>query len=124
MHEMGIALEIIDITKASIPSDMASPRVKKIFLAVGKLSAIVPDSLRFCFDVAVRESVLEGAELVIREIPVQARCHDCGNEWTVLEPVFRCERCQGTAVRLISGRELDIESIEVEDQENHVQEDF
>ena len=117
---MGIALEIIDITKGSIPSDIASPRVKKIYLAVGKLSAVVTDSLRFCFGVAVQGTTLEGAELVIREVPVQVRCSGCGHEWTVAEPVFLCGNCQSTAVHLISGRELDIESIEVEDQENHV----
>jgi hydrogenase nickel incorporation protein HypA/HybF len=119
MHEMGIALQIIDITKASIPSDMTAPRVKKIHLSVGKLSAIVSESLKFCFDVAVQKTPLEGAELVIREIPVTARCNDCGHEWTVDEPAFQCDRCNGTRIQLISGRELDIDSIEVEEDENN-----
>ncbi|MCP4745525.1 MAG: hydrogenase maturation nickel metallochaperone HypA, partial [Desulfobacteraceae bacterium] len=44
MHEMGIALEIIEIVRAYIPKDQPSAKVRKINLNVGKLSAIVPDS--------------------------------------------------------------------------------
>lgn len=121
MHEMGIALQIIDITRASIPSDMAAPRVRKIFLTLGKLSAVVPESLRFCFDVAIQETDLEGAELVIEEVEVQARCTDCGHQWTLQTPSFQCDRCSGTHIQMISGRELDIASIEVEDKEIDVQ---
>ena len=60
-------------------------------------------------------SVLEGAELHIEEIPVKARCKTCGYEWIAKEPIFICEKCDSGAVGIISGRELDITSIEVDD---------
>ena len=63
MHEMGIAMEIIRIAEDSIPADLAGSRVTKIKLKIGKLSAVVPSSLRFCFDVAGKESLVAGAEL-------------------------------------------------------------
>jgi len=115
MHEMGIALQIIEIATASIPSEMANARVETIHLKVGKLTAIVPESLQFCFEIAARETPLEDAVLNIEEIPVVARCSDCRFEWTVAAPVFTCERCQGPTIELLSGRELDIDSIEVTD---------
>ena len=87
MHEMGIAMEIVDIAKASIPQDMQGARVQRVNLQVGKLSAIVPDSLRFCFDLVVKETPLEGAELAIEEVPVVARCKDCQTRWTVTEAI-------------------------------------
>ena len=117
MHEMGIAMEIVDIAKASIPQDMQGSKVRKVNLQVGKLSAIVPDSLRFCFDLVVKDTPLDGAELDIEELPVVARCKDCDIEWTVTEAVFTCTQCQGGNIDILSGRELDITSIEIEDED-------
>lgn len=116
MHEMGIAMEIVEIAKASIPADMQDAKVRRVNLQVGKLSAIVPDSLRFCFELVVKETPLDGAELVIEELPVVARCKDCHNEWTVAQAVFTCSACQSGSIDLLSGRELDITSIEIEDE--------
>ena len=118
MHEMGIAMEIVDIAKASIPKDMQGAKVQRVNLQVGKLSAIVPDSLRFCFDLVVKDTPLEGAELAIKELPVVVRCMDCQTRWTVTEPVFICHSCQSGAIDMLSGRELDIKSIEIEDNKD------
>jgi len=115
MHEMGIAMEIVDIAKASIPADMQGAKVQRVNLKVGKLSAIVADSLRFCFDLVIKDTPLEGAELAIEELPVVARCKDCQTEWTVTEAVFTCCECQSGNIDILSGRELDITSIEIED---------
>jgi hydrogenase nickel incorporation protein HypA/HybF len=117
MHEMGIALEIIDIATTSIPPDLAGAKVARVNLAVGKLSAIVPDSLRFCFSIATKDTALEGAELVIDTRPVVAVCKACGERWTIEGPVFTCRACGGGDLTLESGRELDITSIEVAEEE-------
>jgi len=70
MHEMGIALQIIEIATASIPPDAGDVRVEKVNLKIGKLAAVVADSLRFCFEIAVKDTPLDGAELNIEELPV------------------------------------------------------
>jgi len=51
------------------------------------------------------------------EIPIVAKCLSCDFEWTINEPVFLCAKCHSGKIDVISGRELDIESIEIE-QEN------
>ncbi len=117
MHEMGIAMEIVKIARASIPEDMQGATVQRVNLKVGQLSAIVADSLRFCFDLVVKETPLEGAELAIEEVPVTARCKDCQAEWTVSEAVFTCPACHSGTIDMLSGRELDITSIEIEEEE-------
>lgn len=113
LHEMGIALEIVEIATASIPADMKNVRVERINLKVGKLAAVVPDSLHFCFDIVAKDTPLKGAKLVINEIDVVARCNDCHTQWTVTEPVFSCKKCNSGSVEILSGRELDIDSIEI-----------
>jgi hydrogenase nickel incorporation protein HypA/HybF len=117
MHEMGIALQIIDIATASIPPDVGSPKVQRVNLKIGKLAAVVPVSLRFCFEIASKDTALAGAELAIEETPVVVRCKDCDARWTIEEPVFTCEACSSGHLEILSGRELDIVSIEVEDGE-------
>jgi len=120
MHEMGIAAQIIEISVSSIPDTYKNVRVESINLKIGKLTAIVPDSLRFCFEIAAKDTPLSGAILNIEEVPIVARCLSCDFEWSINEPVFLCGKCQSGEIDVISGRELDIVSIEIE-QENSPQ---
>lgn len=120
MHEMGIALQIVEIAVGSLPADLGEARVAAINLKIGKLAAVVPESLRFCFDVAIKDTLLAGAKLVIEEMPVVARCKDCQARWTIDQPVFICQTCESGSLEILSGRELDIESIEVVEEDNHV----
>lgn len=117
MHEMGIAMQVIEIAIASIPENLKGKKVKSVNLKIGKLSSVVPESLRFCFDIVSRDSQVAGAKLNIEKIPVTASCNDCGNKWTITGPAFSCPACKGGAIRLTSGQELDIESIELEEDE-------
>ena len=113
MHEMGIALQIVEIARGAIPPDLGLVRVERVNLKIGKLAAVVPDSLRFCFDIVIKDTPLEGAELHIQEMPVLARCKRCGEQWTIHEPVFTCNTCNSGELEILSGCELDIESIEI-----------
>jgi len=117
MHEMGIAMEIIEIAEASIPAGMNAVQVESVNLRVGKLSAIVPESLTFCFGVAIKDTRLEGAQLNIEQVPVVAMCKDCDATWTIDEPAFTCPKCKSGSIELISGKELDIVSIEVMEED-------
>ena len=119
MHEMGIALQIIEIATASIPPDMRAARVERVNLKIGKLSAVVPDSLRFCFDIVSKDTPLAGAALAIEETPVVARCKECDARWSIAEPVFTCKACNSGALEILSGRELDIVSIEIAEEGGH-----
>ena len=118
MHEMGIAMQIIEIASASIPQDVADVRVERVNLKIGKLAAVVPESLRFCFEIASKETLLAGADLHIDEIPVVARCKDCQEEWVINEPVFTCVSCNSGQIDILSGRELNIESIEIAEEDS------
>ncbi len=117
MHEMGIAMEVMRTSMASIPKGMEGVRVATINLKVGKLSTVVPESLCFCFDVLRQGTPLSGTKLNIEEVSVVLRCRDCGSEKTVEEVKFICQECGSGQTSLISGRELTIESIELADSE-------
>ncbi|MCP4686570.1 MAG: hydrogenase maturation nickel metallochaperone HypA [Desulfobacterales bacterium] len=111
MHEMGIVMEIIEIASASIPLGLVGTPVERINLKIGKFSAVVPESLQFCFEIASRDTRLAGARLHIEHVPVVARCKECDNQWTIEGVAFNCPECDSGSIDVISGRELDIESI-------------
>lgn len=117
MHEMGIAAQIVEISISSIPDNLENVCVKSVHLKIGKLTAIVPDSLRFCFEVASKDTPLSGAILNIEEVPIVVRCLSCNFEWTIHEAAFLCEKCQSKEIDVISGSELDIVSIEIEEED-------
>jgi len=108
MHEMGIAKQIIEIATSSIPGGMEDIPVERVNLKVGKLSSVVPDSLRFCFEILSINTPLSGADLNIEVVPILARCNECKFEWTINEPIFMCKNCKSGSIEIISGRELDI----------------
>ncbi|MBF0204004.1 MAG: hydrogenase maturation nickel metallochaperone HypA [Desulfamplus sp.] len=113
MHEMGVAQQMINIAIASIPKDIINPKVETLNLKVGKLAAVVEDSLKFCFEIIAKDSPLEGAKLIIEHVPVRIKCNSCQHLWEVDEPIFSCPSCKDGTVEIISGRELEIVSIEL-----------
>nr|MBC8361576.1 hydrogenase maturation nickel metallochaperone HypA [Candidatus Desulfatibia profunda] len=117
MHEMGIAMQIIEIATASLPAGMENVKIERVNLKIGKLSAVVPESLRFCFEIAAQDTPLGDAKLQIEEVPVIVKCNDCHTQHVINEAVFRCRKCNSGSVDIISGRELDIDSIEIADED-------
>jgi hydrogenase nickel incorporation protein HypA/HybF len=116
MHEMSIAQNILDIVK----EEMARHQVAElagINITVGKLSAIVPSSLRFCFNILTDKTDLAGAELHIRVIPIGYACLDCGARFESEEMTFVCPHCEAENPMITSGRDMTIESLEVADPE-------
>jgi hydrogenase nickel incorporation protein HypA/HybF len=111
MHEMSIALEVVErVADAGRPSGAGA--VEEVRLRVGELAGVVADSLDFCFSLACAGSALEGARLVTEFVPGRARCGPCGTRWeTGMPPRLCCPRCDGAGVELVSGRELQIVSV-------------
>ncbi len=108
MHELGITQEIIDI----VTRHAKGAQVRRVVLEIGVLSAILPDAIRFCFDLCSRDTVAEGAELEIKETAARARCSACGREFTVEQPIGCCP-CGGIDLEWLSGDELRITQMEV-----------
>lgn len=115
MHEMGIAQQLVTIALDAIPDDIENPRVEKLNLRIGKLAAVVEHSLSFCLEVITKDTPLENAQLVIEQVPVCLRCENCKYEWQTDTPAFGCPSCKNGPVTMISGREIEISSIELAD---------
>jgi hydrogenase nickel incorporation protein HypA/HybF len=108
MHELGITQEIVAI----VSEHARGARVTRVVLEIGKLSAILPDAVRFCFDLCSAGTAAEGAQLEIVETPGRARCRECGAGVTLERPFGRCG-CGCTDLEWLSGEELKIKEMEV-----------
>lgn len=115
MHEMGIAQQLMDIALGAIPDDVEAPRVECLNLRIGKLAAVVEHSLTFCMEVIAKDTPLEGVILNIEAVPVRIRCDGCGREWETDSPIFQCPDCIESQTRLLTGREIEITSLELAD---------
>jgi hydrogenase nickel incorporation protein HypA/HybF len=115
MHEMSIAENLLEIIQRHAPSNGAA-RVKAIRLRIGQMAGVVPESLRFCFEVASEGTPAQGAELQIEHVPIVSRCKDCRSDFEIEQYVFICPSCDGLNVELISGSELDVVELELEEE--------
>ncbi|MFF3567308.1 hydrogenase maturation nickel metallochaperone HypA/HybF [Nocardia jiangxiensis] len=110
MHELAIAQGII----GGACEHAAGRRIFRVTVAVGTLCAVVPDALRFCFELAAEGTLAEGAELIIEQVPARGHCHRCERDFTLHEPIPLCD-CGSADVDISAGTDLRIRSMEVSD---------
>ena len=108
MHELSIAQSIVEM----VCEKAGEAPVQKLTLVIGKLSAVMPDALRFCFDICSEGTVLEGAVLEIVEPLGRGRCPDCGREQEMASLFDACA-CGATGLDCIAGDELRIKQMEM-----------
>lgn len=68
MHEMGIAESILDIVRQYVSIERAS-LVRSVCVRVGTQTAVLPESLEFCFSAIVANTPYAGAVLCIDRVP-------------------------------------------------------
>src|SRR5277367_6729152 len=108
MHELGITRNIVSICGERA----GGRRVSRVRLEIGRLSTVLPDAIRFCFDVVSQGSLVEGATLEIIEVAGLGRCRQCSADVVLAPHSFRCPGCQSLDVQLVSGDELTIKEME------------
>lgn len=113
MHELSIAQSILDIVNQHLPADK-NTSVKSVKVRIGKLSNVLPDSLRFCFEAITKDSKFENTELLINFIPITIECKDCNKQTEISDYVFTCPACSSTNLQVVGGNDLNIEEIEIE----------
>ena len=113
MHELSIALNIVDIAAETIRAN-GGGRVEALYLKLGALSGVVKDALLFSWELASADTPLEGSRLVIEEIPVVVRCAHCEADRR-LDSInsFVCPVCREATTKLVQGKELEITALEI-----------
>ena len=111
MHEMSITQGIIDLCL----EHAGGRRIRSLQVEIGTLSSVVPEAVEFCFEACTRETSLEGALLHIIRIPGSGQCLECDKETPLMELYGACHHCKSNRVVIVTGEELRVREIEVDD---------
>jgi len=110
VHELSITQGVVEICIAHA----RGRRVSSVTLEIGALSGVVPEAIEFCFDACTRETLLEGARLVIEQVPGRGSCSSCGAESVLHAYYDPCTACGGYGVSIVAGEELRVKELEVD----------
>jgi hydrogenase nickel incorporation protein HypA/HybF len=111
MHELSIAESVVGIADRHA----AGRQVVKVELKVGHLRQVVPSALEFAFELVSEGTAVEGAELVMEEVPAAGVCRGCGWEGALAGFPFDCAACGGMDLEVTQGEELLVDSLELEE---------
>ncbi|MCI1721538.1 MAG: hydrogenase maturation nickel metallochaperone HypA [Lachnospiraceae bacterium] len=112
MHELGLTMDMLKIVNEAAEKNGAA-KIGSIRVRIGAYSGVVPELIEECFGPASRGTAAEGAKLFFEAVPVSVECRDCGRTEVLREHEFTCPVCGSDNIRIVSGREFYIESIEV-----------
>jgi hydrogenase nickel incorporation protein HypA/HybF len=105
---MGIALEIHRVCREAVRLHGAG-RIESVRVAVGELSAVEPELLRFAWEAVVADGPHAGSSLEVVWCPAKQHCSHCGaiegrtsGSWLRI-----CPGC-GLPLEVTGGDELDV----------------
>jgi hydrogenase nickel incorporation protein HypA/HybF len=115
MHELSIVEALIDQVGRELDRTGQPGRVRQVELSIGRLSGVNCDSIRFAFGLLSSGTLVEDAEIVIQEPRAICNCQACHAKVEIDDLVVECPRCANNDITIEGGRELVLQSIEVEE---------
>ena len=123
MHELSMADAMVK-TVLDVAEKNDATEIIEVTIEVGKLTMLNPEQLKFLIDVLVENTLLEGAEVNIVELPVELKCNLC--EYAGLADmddsdhylaIVKCPECGERNVEITAGRECNVKNIKIEKDE-------
>ena len=115
MHELSLCETLIDRAKEEVKRCGPKGRVLGVDVVVGRLSGVHPDSLRWAFERLVPGTILDGARMNVIQSKATCHCHGCEARVEIDELLVECPQCRSANIEIEGGRELLLQSIEIED---------
>jgi len=113
MHELSIAVDLVDIAERAA-QDANAVRVETVYLRLGVMSGVVKEALFFAYEVATKDTILEGSRLEVTDVPLIVHCATCDKDVELPSiQYFACPTCNTPTTDVRQGRELEIESMEI-----------
>ena len=113
MHELAITKSMLDIV-LNEAEKAGAKEVRIINLVNGEMTGFVEDSVQFYFDFLSKGTPAEGANLSFIVVSIKAQCRNCGKPFEPKESNWICPDCGSNGLDITSGKELFVESIEVD----------
>jgi hydrogenase nickel incorporation protein HypA/HybF len=123
MHELSMADAMVK-TVLDVAEKNDATEVLEVTIEIGKLTMLNPEQLKFLLDVLVENTLLEGAEINIVEVPVEIKCNECeyagppnmeGSDHYLA--IVKCPECGERNIEVTAGRECNVKNIKIEKEE-------
>jgi len=112
MHELSVTESVLEIACKHAKKAQAT-LVTDIYLVIGRLSSIVDDSVKFYWEMISKDTICEKAQLHFKRIPAELVCLECHHKYVLSDELTPCPNCGSARIRVLSGDEFNIESIEI-----------
>lgn len=113
MHELSITENVLAIVLGEAEKRGAR-RVQTIRLRIGEMTPVDTGSVEFYLDLMAKGTIAEGVRLETDHVPLRCSCRACGDEFATGDTGFRCPVCGSPEVDILTGRELYVDSIDIE----------
>lgn len=114
MHELGIVSGVLDSVRP-VAQEAGATKLLAITLKVGEMTGALQDALHFAWEALCEgDPFLEGAQLNVVTVHPCSRCMECESQFDHDQFHWACPQCGSVMTELLAGRELQIDSIEVD----------
>jgi len=115
MHEVSVMRNLLEIVEATADREGAE-RIDVIHLRIGEMAGINFESLEFAFKILSKGTRAEGGRLEYDKVDLLVKCAECSHEFDPEELVFRCPACDSGQVDIITGREMEVDYILLDEE--------
>ena len=116
MHELSIALSIVELAEEE--AQKRGVGIRAVHLKLGPLSGVVKRALLSAYEMACEQTILQGSQLVIEDVPIEVYCPKCEAPRTLTSMQrFICPACESPVSEVLHGRELEVAALEIQELE-------
>lgn len=113
MHELPVTQSLLEIALQHAQQSGAQ-RILRLNIVIGQFATIVDDSVQFYWDMISQDTIAEGASLNFKRPPAELQCQECNQRYFPGPEELDCPNCHSYNVKIVSGREFYLDSIDVE----------
>jgi hydrogenase nickel incorporation protein HypA/HybF len=113
MHELSIAMSIVDLALAEAEKANASV-INQVDVEIGSMAGVELEALQFAWDSAIKNTAASKAKLLIHPIKAEAHCYQCDKDFLLENFFTQCPNCNGFRYNIIKGKELRVSSLLVD----------
>ena len=89
-------------------------KILGIYVVVGEFSGVIKEAVEFYFSFLSKDTIASDASLFFMQVPAQLRCRNCDTIFSPERHDSYCPNCDEKQVEILSGREVYIESMDIE----------
>jgi hydrogenase nickel incorporation protein HypA/HybF len=110
MHEFSLTQNLLEIALKNADSK----RIVHVNLLIGPFSDEREESIQLYWRDLAKGTLGEGAKLNFRRANAEMKCLACGGTFNLEDEASLCVYCQSDRLKMLSGDEVQLESIAVE----------